>query len=242
MEYRPGAGAAVLIAVPPAMGRCHVSEASIDRLARAVAVRGNRRRLLAGMAGAASAAVVGRLPVGAQQCTSTSECTAPFTCQGGFCQDPGCTVATGQCTANEECCEGLICIGGACGVSARCGREAELCGNGCCSGLVCSEGYCVVETPAPPENTGGTSGGGGGSGGGGNNSGGGGTDSGGTSGAGSGTTTGGVTVAALPTTGSGPGKATVLPSALLTLAGAIGLGSLVSRKRLAPREPGATGE
>ncbi|MBX3069222.1 MAG: hypothetical protein KF883_01840 [Thermomicrobiales bacterium] len=212
-----------------------MSEQTIDRLARAVAMRGSRRRLLAGALGGAGAALITRLPVGAQPCQLDNQCSGDFTCQGGFCEAPGCTASGNTCSSNNDCCSELLCVNGVCGVGSRCGREDELCGNGCCPGLTCAAGYCAADTPAPPENNGGGGSGNGGAGGGGSNGGGSGA---GGSGGGSGTTTGGVAVASLPSTGAGTPAPSGIPAALIALAGAAGFASIASRGRSRPESTG----
>lgn len=106
-----------------------------DDLARAVAVGASRRRVLAGLVGAAAAAFgvarlrgavaqEGGLPPGSV-CTTVADCSQ----DGGevVCGDNGVATDTGlNCCRNE---------GGFCGSGA-----------GCCGALACSQGVCTAET------------------------------------------------------------------------------------------------
>lgn len=208
-----------------------MSDPVIDRLARSIARRHSRRQFLAATMSAAAVAVIRSHPAAAQQCADDSACQSPFTCQDGFCQAPGCTAAGLGCAAHTDCCEGLICQSGQCAVSVRCSFETEPCGNGCCPGLVCAAGSCVVETPAPPEGSGGGSGSGGNGGSSGSSGGSSGGGGGSGSGGGSGTTSGGVTVAALPTTGAAEPLRQQGNASWATLAAAVGIGALAGRLR-----------
>lgn len=203
-----------------------MSQETIDRLARAIAARGTRRRFLAAAAATAGTLVAGDKHASAGgQCLTNDDCIPEFTCQNGFCLAPPCTEAGVPCSSHAECCEGMTCTTGVCGVSPRCGRLEEDCGAGCCPGLICSAGMCIPEPPPPPENSGNP-----GSNPGGNNNGGG--NSGGGSSTGGGTTSGGVTVSSLPSTGTSHQSASARMAILASTAIAATLGAVARRIRL----------